>query len=195
MTLAPEQAVARFKEIGLEDAEQRLNSYTQAGIFGDLELGKITAEEFRQEISRLAGKEISFDACRYAWLGYCCDVPQRNLDTLLRLRAEGYRVLLLSNTNSFMMSWVMSEEFDGHGHSLAYYMDECYMSYKLGVMKPSLDFFRRVLEAEQIKAEETLFVDDGQRNVEAAAKLGMHTFCPVNGEDWTGKLFEILKGE
>lgn len=193
LTLAPEQAVARFKEIGLEDAEQRLDSYTQAGIFGDLELGKITAAEFQQEISRLAGKEISYEACRYAWLGYCRDVPQRNLDTLLRLRAEGYRVLLLSNTNPFMMSWVMSDDFDGHGHSLAYYMDECYMSYKMGVMKPSLEFFRRVLEAEQILPEETLFVDDGQRNVEAAAQLGLHTFCPVNGEDWTEEIMEKLK--
>jgi len=195
ITLAPEQAVARFKEIGLKDAEQRLDSYTQAGIFGDLELGKITDEEFQQQISMLAGKEISYEECRYAWLGYCREVPQRNLDALLRLRSEGIRVLLISNTNPFMMSWVMSPEFDGQGHSLSYYMDACYMSYKMGVMKPSEEFFLRVLEAEQIQPEETLFVDDGRRNVEAAAKLGMHTLCPINGEDWTKDVFGIIHAQ
>ena len=192
LTLAPEQAVARFKEIGLADAEQRLDSYTQAGIFGDLELGKISAEEFQAGISRLAGREVSYDECRYAWLGYCAELPQRNLDVLVKLRAEGYRLLLLSNTNPFMMSWVMSDEFDGHGHSLDYYMDACYMSYKMGVMKPSEEFFHRVLMTEKIMAEETLFVDDGPRNVAVASQMGIRTFCPVNGADWTGEIWEYL---
>ena len=39
ITLAQQQAVERFKALGLEDAEQRLDSYTQSGIFGDLEHG------------------------------------------------------------------------------------------------------------------------------------------------------------
>ena len=37
MTIDQSQAVRRFKELGLEDAEQRLDPYTQSGIFGDLE--------------------------------------------------------------------------------------------------------------------------------------------------------------
>ena len=51
ITLDPNQAVSRFKEIGLADADRRLDSYTQSGIFGDLELGKISAEEFRAGLS------------------------------------------------------------------------------------------------------------------------------------------------
>ena len=39
---------------------------------------------------------------------------------------------------------------------------------------------------------ETLFVDDGPRNVAAASELGMHTFCPKNGEDWTSEIYEYL---
>ena len=46
MTIDQPSAVKRFKEIGLEDAERRLDPYTQSGIFGDLEEGKITADEF-----------------------------------------------------------------------------------------------------------------------------------------------------
>lgn len=40
MTIDQPSAVKRFKEIGLEDAERRLDPYTQSGIFGDLEEGK-----------------------------------------------------------------------------------------------------------------------------------------------------------
>ena len=37
LTLDPMQAVRRFEEIGVKDAVKRLDSYTQHGIFGDLE--------------------------------------------------------------------------------------------------------------------------------------------------------------
>lgn len=111
-----------------------------------------------------------------------------------RLRQEGYRVILLSNTNPFMMSWALSPDFDGQGHSLEDYMDELYLSYKCKVMKPSPELFRQVLLGEQILPEETLFVDDGPRNVAAASQLGIHTYCPENGADWTKELLEKVKG-
>lgn len=176
----------------MTDADRWLDSYTQNGIFGDLERGAITPEEFRLEFSSLVGHEVTYDECCYAWQGYAKEVPQRNLETLRRLRQEDYRLVLLSNTNYYMMQWVMSEAFDGQGHSIADYMDACYLSYELKVMKPDEQFFRRVIEAEGLVPEETLFVDDGPRNVEAASKLGLHTFSPENGEDWTQEIYNYL---
>jgi putative hydrolase of the HAD superfamily len=193
ITLDQPQAVRRFQALGVSDAEERLNPYRQNGIFGDLEEGLITADDFQRELGRLVGRPVTFDECRHAWLGYCGEVPQRNLDALVRLRSQGYRLILLSNTNPFMMSWVMSDEFDGHGHSLDYYMDACYMSYKEKVMKPHPTFFHNVLTKEKIWAAETLFIDDGPRNVAAASQLGMRTFCPENGADWTEEIYEYLK--
>ena len=193
ITLDQEQAIRRFEALGLKDARQRLDPYQQSGIFGDLEEGKITAEDFRTELGRLIGREVSFDECRHAWLGYCKEVPRRNLDALLRLRQEGYRVLLLSNTNPYMMSWVLSPDFDGQGHSLEHYMDHCYLSYQIGAMKPSTEFFHRVLMAEHTAPSETLFVDDGPRNVAVASQMGIRTFCPENGADWTTEIYNFLK--
>lgn len=192
MTLDPAEALRRFKALGLSDAERYLDSYTQSGIFGNLEEGKITAENFRSKLSSLTGHELTFDECRHAWLGYRKDVPQRNLDLLKELRAKGYRLILLSNTNPFMMDWALSSEFDGKGSSLNDYFDALYLSYRLGIMKPAPDFFRQVLDNENILPEETLFVDDGPRNVEAAGKLGFITMCPDNGSDWTGELRSLL---
>lgn len=192
MTLDPAEALRRFKALGLSDAERYLDAYTQSGIFGNLEEGKITAENFRSKLSSLTGQELTFDECKHAWLGYRKDVPQRNLDLLKELRAKGYRLILLSNTNPFMMDWALSSEFDGKGSSLNDYFDALYLSYRLGIMKPAPDFFRQVLDNENILPEETLFVDDGPRNVEAAGKLGFMTMCPDNGSDWTGELRSLL---
>ena len=45
-----DQAVRRFKEIGVEDAEQLLDPYEQKGIFLEVENGTISADEFCQKL-------------------------------------------------------------------------------------------------------------------------------------------------
>ncbi|MBR4898126.1 MAG: HAD family phosphatase [Prevotella sp.] len=193
LTLDQPQAIRRFEALGLEDAEQRLDPYTQQGIFGDLEEGKIDAETFRLELGKLVGREVSFEECCFAWQGYAKELPQRNLDALRKLRSEGYRLILLSNTNPYMMEWVDSPRFDGQGHGIRDYMDACYLSFKMKVMKPADSFFRRVLMAEQTPPSECLFVDDGPRNVAAASQIGIRTYCPENGADWTQDIYSYLK--
>ena len=193
ITLDPQQAVDRFRALGLADAAKRLDSYTQSGIFGDLEHGLISDEDFRRELSVLLGHEVTHEECAYAWQGYALEVPQRNLDALQRLREEGYRILLLSNTNPYMMEWVESEAFDGNGHPVSYYFDHCYLSYQMKLMKPSEEIFREVLHQERLIASECLFVDDGPRNVAAASRLGLRTMQPENGGDWTTEIYDYLK--
>ena len=193
ITLDQSQAVRRFEKLGLSDAAIRLDAYTQEGIFGDLEGGRIDAETFRQELQRLTGRQLTHDDCAHAWQGYAKEVPQRNLEALDRLRRQGYRLLLLSNTNPYMMEWVESTRFDGHGHPASHYFDAMYLSYELKVMKPSEEIFRKVLMAEQTPPDECLFLDDGPRNAAVASQIGIRTFCTVNGEDWTNEIYQYLK--
>ena len=193
MTICQEEAIKRFKSIGLKNVEDYLNPYTQTDIFGDIEEGKISAEQFREKLSELIGKEVTYEECKFAWLGYRQDVPLRNLDILRKLKAQGYKLILLSNTNPFMMSWGLSGEFDGNGNSLESYFDSLYLSYKLGVMKPNKKIFQYIIDNEKIQPGESLFIDDGERNINAARLLGFKTLCPINGEDWTKELIEILK--
>lgn len=192
LTIDQDEALRRFTALGLKDAATWLDPYTQKGIFGQLENGLITAEDFRRELSDIVGRELTMAECEHAWQGYAKEVPRRNLDTLMKLRQQGYRLILLSNTNPCMMAWAMSPDFDGNGHPLSYYFDECYLSYKMKVMKPDETFFRRVLMAEQTAPADCLFVDDGPRNVASASQIGINTFCPQNGEDWTQEIYEYL---
>lgn len=179
------ESVKRFAALGLKNADSRLSAYTQTGIFGDLEEGKITDIEFLEALEKDTGKEISWNDCRHAWLGYAADLPERNIKLLETLCKQGYRLALASNTNEFMMSWTCSNEFDGKGNSIKHYMDELYVSYKIGALKPSRRFFEFILDKENVKPEETLFIDDGPKNVEAAKSIGVNTIQAINGEDWT----------
>lgn len=192
LALSYEQAVKRFEEAGLKDARQQLDAFEQRGIFGDLESGRITAEDFRRELSKMVGRELTADECFQAWHGYVDYVPKRNLEALLSLRKRGYRVCLLSNTNPYMMQWA-NNDFDGEGHPISYFFDALYLSYECKVMKPRREIFEIMLQGQQATPEETLFVDDGRRNVEMAASMGMHTLCPQNNEDWTEPLETLLK--
>lgn len=191
VALSYEQAVKRFEELGLKDARQRLDAFEQRGIFGDLESGRITAEDFRRELSVLIGRELTMEECGTAWQGYVDHVPKRNLKALLSLRARGYKVCLLSNTNPFIMQWA-SNDFDGEGHPISDFFDALYLSYECQVMKPRREIFEMMLRGQESLPEETLFVDDGPRNVKTASAMGMHTLCPMNNEDWIPALEVFL---
>ena len=186
------QAIHRFKEIGVTQAEDFLDDYAQQGIFGDLEAGKLTARQYCDELSRIVGKSLSMQELEYAWTGYAAELYQRNFDALLRLRREGFPLSLLSNTNPFMMRWARSSEFDGNGNGLDYYFDRLYLSYEMRMMKPSSEIFQAMIDGEQTSPDNILFVDDSARNCQAAASLGINTLNPANGSDWRADVFSIV---
>ena len=193
LALSYENAVSRFEEIGLRNARSHLDAFCQHGIFGDLELGRISAEEFRVELGKLIGREVTASECYYAWHGYVETVPQHNLDTLLHLRQQGYKVCLLSNTNPYMMQWARTPDFDGGSHPIDYYFDHLYLSYECKIMKPSPGIFEKMLQGQDSTPDETLFIDDSTKNCSAAQQLGIHTLCPQNNEDWVPLLRDYLK--
>ncbi len=193
ITIDNSEAERRFAELGVKDVENLLNPYCQSGIFGDLEEGKLSEQAYREALGEIVGRKLTFEEVQHCWLGYMKEIPLKKLETIRRLREEGYRVVLLSNTNPYATAWTDSKDFSGDGHAIGEYFDAMYRSYEVKYMKPDENFFRFVLSAERILPENALFVDDGPRNCAAASELGIRTFCPENGEDWTEKIYEYLK--
>lgn len=191
-----EGAVARLAALGVPEADSLLDSYCQTGIFGELENGSITDEQFRRELGKMAGRELSWNECQHFWKGYFTlgGAPPEILGALKRFRSEGYRLIMLSNTNPFVVGWLFGPDFPG-GQPLDKYFDATYVSYKCRVMKPEPKIFQMVLDGEKIKADETLMVDDGVKNAAGAASAGMLTFCPMNGVDWREEIYRILDRE
>jgi putative hydrolase of the HAD superfamily len=62
----------------------------------------------------------------------------------------------------------------------------------VGVQKPDPDIYRLVLKRLGLHPQETIFVDDFTRNIEAAQELGMQTLHFRAGMDWKGELSRRL---
>ena len=91
------------------------------------------------------------------------------------------------------MGWARSSDFSGDGKGLDYYFDKLYLSYQMGITKPDINIFKRMLEDGNMIPEETLFIDDGLANIEAARSLGLDTLHVIEGEDWTDSLIAVLQ--
>ena len=176
----------------------KMDTLSKAGfVASELLLKKIgerrcEGDEFIQKLSEKVGRQISYEEAKYGWLGYAKEVPMKRLHLLQRLRQEGYTVLLLSNTNPFMMEWTRSNDFCEEGRPITDFFDRIYCSYELKMYKPDPAFFRYVLNDADIKAEESLFIDDGQVNLDGAASVGLHTLLAKPDEDWTVELQQLL---
>lgn len=181
-----DQAKRRFEALGV-DSERYLDAYEQRGIFLDLESGAIGDEEFVSRLSEMVDHPVSKEEARHAWLGYVKEISLDRLNRIGKLRPR-YRTCLASNTNPFMMDFTESTEFSGDGHGIGHYLDHLYCSYRMGVCKPSADFFNKILDAEGVKPDEVLFVDDSKRNIEAAAGLGINTLWVDADKDWLPEL-------
>ena len=176
--------------------------YGQTGIFLQCENGELDALQFRYELGQLAQQltgrfgdaepVFSFEECEWAWRGYVTDVHLDRLQNLLELKQQ-YNVLLLSNTNPFMMHWADSQAFSGDGHPISYYFHRTYYSFLMHDYKPSATIFQKVLTDAGIRPEESLFLDDGPANVEAARQLGINGLVVPKNEDWMPKLRQYLR--
>lgn len=193
-TINTEQALQRFRHLGVNNPEEYINSYCQKGAFYELENGDIDAEEFCNRLSVICDREITFTQAKHAWLGFLADVHTYLLEYLQTLRSR-YRLSVLSNTNPFIQSWAMTSEFTPCGRSLSDYFDNLFFSYRLHCSKPDVNIYRKMLENGEMNASETLFVDDSAKNIEAAERVGIKTLLVSNGEDWRTRLEEKLAAE
>ncbi|GGX49956.1 HAD family hydrolase [Saccharospirillum salsuginis] len=80
-----------------------------------------------------------------------------------------YTLSLLSNTNACHWGMLVDR------NTFLPKLDHHFTSMELGVMKPDAAIYRAVLDTLETEPEETLFFDDGIRNVEAARALGMQS--------------------
>jgi len=86
---------------------------------------------------------------------------------LERLRSEGHRLILLSNTSQIHFTAVEK------AWGVSAYFDDLLLSYREGIMKPDEGFFRLALERAKDYREPMLFLDDLPVNVYAARKAGL----------------------
>ncbi|KGN79649.1 haloacid dehalogenase [Porphyromonas gulae] len=185
------ECVRRFKAIGVAHIEEMLDPYLQKGLFLDLESGRKSEEEFRAELSRHIGKELTYQEVYDALLGFLEEISAEKFDYIDSLCPD-YRLFLLSNTNPYVLDLAMSPCFLPSGRTLDSFFDKVYASCRMGKCKPNEDIFLEMIADSGMNPEETLFIDDGPANVATAERLGFHTYCPDNGENWIPTITRLL---
>lgn len=137
------------------------------------EKGGLSTARFLLEIRYLLGYQVEEQEIEQAWNSILGAFSLEDLSWASGLRSF-FRTSLLSNTNELHReSFEESLRQQTGGRELTDYFDGVYYSQRLGLRKPALEIYFRVLELQGWRAEETLLVDDNPQNVRAAAQLGM----------------------
>ena len=172
--------VKSFERIGMTDADSFLGEYAQKGPFLLLEEGAITPGQFRDEVRKLIKGDVTDEQIDSAFCDFLIGIPRHRLETLRELKTR-YGIYMLSNTNSIMWHSRIAEEFRQEGYDINYYFDEIVTSFEARSIKPDRLIFETVITKCGINPEETLFLDDSQKNLDAAAQLGFKTALVTPG--------------
>lgn len=142
---------------------------TQPEVFSQYEIGAITTEEFCAGLRKDLGLEGSDEEIAQAWNAMLLGVyPGRNA-LIWRLK-QRYGLALLSNTNALHIEHIKPE-----CQELLSLFDRLFYSFEVGLRKPDIAIFRKVLETMNYLPEETLFIDDSHQHIEAARQCGLRT--------------------
>lgn len=184
INLDRQRCMENFKKLGFTDVEERLNIQQLNGIFMQQEKGLITSAEFRNGMREMIGKAVSDKQIDEAWNSFLINIPTYKLDLLLKLH-EKYVVYLLSNTNEIHWKWACENAFPYRTFKAEDYFEKTYLSYEMHLVKPEPEIFKAVIEDAGIEPQETFFIDDSEINCKAARELGISTYTPKAGEDWS----------
>lgn len=185
--LDKDRCIDAFKGIGYADVDTMLGNYKQEGEFLALEEGRMSAGEWRDFIRERIGGDVTDSQIDDAFNAFLVEIPACKLKMLRSLRGK-YRIAMLSNTNPVMFEGRIRELFRGEGLEMEDYFDDIFVSYRMNMSKPSDDIFKEVAVRLGIEPGEALFVDDSEKNVEAASALGFKTMHVEPYTDFTGKL-------
>ncbi len=182
-----------FKEgPGYTKIDEIIDPCHQKGIYGDLEEGTLSAEDFRKIVlsdSRPGASEEDVD--KAMWHILVGIEPYKV--SLLRRLAESYELYMLSNNNAICLPR-SRQIFAEAGAPLEEIFRKCYFSFEMKALKPSEAFYKAVMEDIGGDPETMLFIDDSQTNVDGALKAGLPAVYYEPGTDLQALLDKVLEG-
>lgn len=183
-----------FKEtLGYDDIDQIIDACHQKGIYGDLEEGILSEEEFRSIV--LAGSrpgstpEMVDEAMSHILVGI-----QPYKVQMLKKLAQEYDLYMLSNNNAICLPYSRAMFADA-GIPLEDIFKKCFFSFEMKALKPSAAFYKAVVEQIGLPAEELFFIDDSQRNVDGSIAAGLPAVYYEPGTDLEALISGVLNKE
>ncbi len=190
MDICRRDCVEAFEKLGMKDADSFFGEYKQSGPFLQLEAGEITPAQFRDRMRQLITTPVTDEQLDASINRFLTGIPPRRLDQLEALAGK-YKIYLLSNTNPIMWHSRIAEQFCGRGKTIDHYFDGTLTSFEARANKPDRRIFEQAVDKFGIKPAETLFLDDSQANLDAAAALGFNTLLIPPGTEFYDELKRI----
>lgn len=181
-----------FKEgLGYHKIDDIIDACHQKGIYGELEQGLLTGDEFRRIVlseSRPGSKPEDVDKAMYHIL---VGIAPEKVRLLKDLAAE-YDLYLLSNNNEICLPCARGI-FEQAGIPLDKIFRKCFYSFEMKALKPSESFYKAVVEQIGIPSEQMLFIDDSSANVEGSIAAGLPAIYYKPGTDLGAVIAKALE--
>lgn len=141
------------------------------------ERGEISDEAFAERFCQEMGLSLSYEQFSHGWQAIFVAIRPEVIDIMHKLREQGHRVVVLSNTNR-----LHSNYWPKHYPEVEAASDHMYLSQDLGIRKPEAEIYRYVLEQEHCPASDAVFFDDNEENVTAARALGIKSILVTDNK-------------
>jgi len=164
-----------FQQLGIQNFQQFFSQNHSNDLFIALETGKISANEFFELLRKTTGINADNQTITDAWNAMLLNFPPERIEWLNKINKQ-YPVYLFSNTNIIHYNCFMQLfQRDVGMQNFNEQFLKAYYSHEMGMRKPDADGFEYILQQNNLKPEETLFIDDTVANINTAKALGFQT--------------------
>ncbi len=180
-----ESQYGTFENKKLLENEVDLDSMRENETFLNLLRGKLTEEEYLNHVLKNKKWNVSVEQLKIAIRQNLNKPIPGTMEIIKELKEGKYQLILLSDHAREWMKYIEENNKDLE------IFDKKIFSYDIGTVKSDEQTFKIVLEQAGIVADETLFIDDYEKNVENAEAVGIHGIVFENAE----QLRKVLSSE
>ena len=134
-----------------------INGYEE-GLSSSYELFLDVRDRFRLQMG--------FDEFAEIWNNIFRENREVN-EVIVYLKARGFPLFLLSNTNELHFAHVIDR------YPIVHLMDEWILSFEVGAKKPKKRIYDAIFEKMDVRKEDVFYIDDIEQYVEQARAMGM----------------------
>jgi HAD superfamily hydrolase (TIGR01549 family) len=164
---------AAFASIGIEGMDKHFTLNKSHQLFLDLEMGFVNEQEFYEGVRALVNLPLTNEQIQFAWNALLVGFRKNSIDWIKQNNTQ-YNTFLYSNTNQIHHDYFIAEfESKLATYPFVSLFKTPYYSHEMGMRKPDPASFSYILEKEGLLAAETLFIDDNEANILAAASVGL----------------------
>ena len=161
----------RFYEMGFPAELMQFPDSMTTDLYFKYGTGKLNTDQFRNQIRKAAGVEMTDQAFDEAWNAMLVRFPEERVK-LLKVLSKRYNLYMLSNTSALHVKVFEQMYLETSGESMQKVFKKLYYSHEIGWHKPDSEAWKYVIKDAAIKPQETLFLDDTIHNIKAAQELG-----------------------